>query len=253
MELISLGNHIVRKALILSLNEMAVLCDILKMSQNPKYGNWCVKSKRKMAEWLDLSEDTIFKILKTLEQKNYIERSDIGVKPSQFIYNLNLCQEEIGVAIKTNDITFITLKIKELYPSDTLSEKSVPLSEIPIPNLSEIPILDKTIIREEKKDIKKQSFDFSLIAPEYVDLVKEYISYRKQIKKPYKTQGAVNALGKKLVSLSNDNLEVAKKIVQQSYDKEWQDVFPLKDNVQTIQSPKTWSQQDKLKADNFYL
>lgn len=93
--------------------------------------------------------------------------------------------------------------------------------------------IDIPSTKNKEVNNKKEAFDFSLMPIGYVDLVKEYIQYRKQIKKPYKTQGAVNALGAKLVLLSNNNLELAKKIAQQSYDKEWLDVFTLKEE-QTI-------------------
>jgi len=114
MEIISLSNHIIRKALQLSLNEMAVLCDIKQLSQNPKFGFWCIKSKDKMSDWLDLSRATIFNAINALEEKGYIERSDIGLRPSQFIYNLDIAQEDIALYIKNNDIELVTAKMKEM-------------------------------------------------------------------------------------------------------------------------------------------
>jgi uncharacterized phage protein (TIGR02220 family) len=114
MQIISLSNHIIRKALCLSLNEMAVLCDIKQMSQNPEYGYTCVKSKDKIAEWLDLSRATVFNAIKALELKGYVERNDIGVRPTQFIYDLDLAQDEIGIYIQKGDLTFITKKVESL-------------------------------------------------------------------------------------------------------------------------------------------
>jgi uncharacterized phage protein (TIGR02220 family) len=114
MHIISLNNHIVRKALCLSLNEMAVLCDIKQMSQNPEYGYTCIKSKDKIAEWLDLSRATVFNAIKTLETRGYIERTNIGIRPTQFIYNLDMCQEEIGLYIQKGDLKFITKKVEQL-------------------------------------------------------------------------------------------------------------------------------------------
>jgi uncharacterized phage protein (TIGR02220 family) len=114
MQIISLNNHIVRKALCLSLNEMAVLCDIKQMSQNPEFGFTCIKSKDKIAEWLDLSRATVFNAIKTLEIKGYIERTNIGVRPTKFIYDLDMCQEEIGLYIQKGDLTFITKKVEQL-------------------------------------------------------------------------------------------------------------------------------------------
>lgn len=114
MEIISLTNHIVRKALLLSLNEMAVLCDIKNMSKNPKFGYQCIKSKEKIADWLDLSRGTVFNALSTLESKGYIERTQIGLKLTQFIHDLDSCQEEIGIYIETNDVSMISKKVGQL-------------------------------------------------------------------------------------------------------------------------------------------
>jgi biotin operon repressor len=114
MHVVSLSNHVVRKALQLSLNEMAVLCDIKQMSQDPKYGFWCTKSKDKIGEWLDLSRATVFNCIKTLEEKGYLEKSNIGLRPSTFIYNLDLAQDEIGIYIKNNDVALISAKMKSI-------------------------------------------------------------------------------------------------------------------------------------------
>ena len=111
MKLISTDNLVIRKALKLSLTEMAVLCDIVQMSQDKRLGNWCVKSKEKMADWFDLSPRTIYTILNSLEEKGYIERSQVGVRPTDFIYELEMCQEEIGVYVRSKNIEIISEKI----------------------------------------------------------------------------------------------------------------------------------------------
>ena len=93
---------------------MAVLCDIKNMSKNPKFGYQCIKSKEKIADWLDLSRGTVFNALSTLESKGYIERTQIGLKLTQFIHDLDSCQEEIGIYIETNDVSMISKKVGEL-------------------------------------------------------------------------------------------------------------------------------------------
>ncbi len=122
MEVVNLSNHVVRKALMLSLNEMAVLCNIKKLSQSPDFGFWCVKSKDKMAEWLDLSRATIFNSIKTLEEKGYIVKSEVGLRPSKFIYDLDLAEEEIAIYIKTNNVELISAKMHEILALDGQSK-----------------------------------------------------------------------------------------------------------------------------------
>jgi uncharacterized phage protein (TIGR02220 family) len=126
MEIISLNNHVVRKALGLSLNEMAVLCDIKNMSSNPRTNFMCIKSKAKIAEWLDLSRRVVFTILDTLEGLGYIHRSESGMRPSNFIYDLDSMQDEIVICIKSNDrdgLQDIFDKIKECRKCTTPVQK----------------------------------------------------------------------------------------------------------------------------------
>lgn len=130
MQIISLNNHIVRKALCLSLNEMAVLCDIKQMSQNPEFGYTCIKSKEKIADWLDLSRSTVFLIIETLLKKGLIEKNEIGIKPSKQLLMLDMAQEDIGLWLKNGEMELITKKIQDIFDSRTDSPKiGLPQSE----------------------------------------------------------------------------------------------------------------------------
>ena len=50
----------------------------------------------------------------TLETKGYIERTQIGLRLTQFIHDLDSCQEEIGIYIETNKVSMISKKVGEL-------------------------------------------------------------------------------------------------------------------------------------------
>ena len=58
----------------------------------------------------------------------------------------------------------------------------------------------------------------------------EWLQYKKEIRKPYRTDKSEKAAFKKLVSLSNDNKEIALKIIQQSIENDWVGFFELKNN-----------------------
>lgn len=128
---------------------MAVLCDIKKMSQNPKYGNWCVKSKDKIATWLDLSRATVFNAIKTLEDKGYIERSEMGLRPTAFIFQLDMASDEIGIYIKNDDLELISKKVSELLDAPSKNYTT------PVQNLDSTPSKNYTqdIILKENIDI----------------------------------------------------------------------------------------------------
>jgi len=70
--------NIVRKGLCLSINEWNVLLEIYTLSKNIKHGGWCIKSKKNISDWLDISERIVFKIINTLEEKGLVERNDSG-------------------------------------------------------------------------------------------------------------------------------------------------------------------------------
>jgi len=69
--------HPLRKALCLSIQEYVLLDTVYHLSNNQKYGHWCIMSKKKLADVLDVNPDTIYRILKTLEAKGLIERDDV--------------------------------------------------------------------------------------------------------------------------------------------------------------------------------
>lgn len=113
MDLIYNGNHILRKSFNLSLNEWAVLCDIKDMSQNQKYNYWCIKSKSRIADWLDLSERTVFNAIETLFLKNLIQKNELGyLKISQMLMDMCSTQDGIGIYIKGDDFELISARVK---------------------------------------------------------------------------------------------------------------------------------------------
>jgi len=75
MSTLDLDLHKQRKALGLSLNQMAVLVEIHNsIIQDQWQGEYSTIPKRVFAERLDLSQKSIFNILNSLEAFGYIER-----------------------------------------------------------------------------------------------------------------------------------------------------------------------------------
>lgn len=87
--------HPIRKALCLSIEEYCVLDSIYHLSNNHKYGHWCVMSKDRIAKMLDFSRATVFRILETLEAKELIERDEnTGYIRSLDSYNEMIANKE---------------------------------------------------------------------------------------------------------------------------------------------------------------
>ena len=119
MDIIDTNNNVIRKALRLSLNEMAVLREIFMLSQSRKYDHYCVKSKANIAYTLDLSERTVFNIIEKLEMYNLIIKNDIGhLALSTFMEALVSERDNIALAISTDGYQLATSKIAERIIED---------------------------------------------------------------------------------------------------------------------------------------
>jgi DNA-binding Lrp family transcriptional regulator len=191
MDIISLSNHIIRKSLQLSLNEMAVLCDIKQMSQSPKLGFWCIKSKDKIGEWLDLSRATVFRAIDTLEKKGYLEKSEIGLRPSSLIYDLDLVQDEIAIYIKNNDLEIISAKIKEMrdyksqnetLPVSKCDYDSIKMRQTQSQNDTQVLQLDNNLEKEIKKEEEKEKPTAATV-PDFVQANRDAIKPKQKITK----------------------------------------------------------------------
>jgi len=231
MQIVSLNNHIVRKALCLSLNEMAVLCDIKQMSQSPEYGYTCIKSKDKIAEWLDLSRATVFNAIKALELKGYVERNDKGVRPTKFIIDLDMSQDEIGIYIQKGDLTFITKKVETLLDGQSKNYTSTVQNldsdslKIRLPQ-SKIYTQDTHIdTHKEKKEEIAGNIDFG----EWSEAMRVWIDYRKNIRKPFRTERGINSALSDLKKHCMNNPAMAMAVVEHCMNKEWQGIYAPKE------------------------
>ena len=73
---------------------------------------------------------------------------------------------------------------------------------------------------------KKGKFDFSAYG-QLTDLVQRFVAYRKEIKKPYKSQDSIDTFVKNLQELSGNNILVADSIINQSIGNGWQGIFHI--------------------------
>ena len=79
--------------------------------------------------------------------------------------------------------------------------------------------------KESKK--KKEELDFSIVAPDFLEVVTTWLQYKKERKESYKPSGFVKMYAK-LVNLSGNNPQKAKMIIEQSMANNWAGFFALK-------------------------
>lgn len=89
----------------------------------------------------------------------------------------------------------------------------------------------KRNIKEKEIKLKRKEKEYlltSFVAEDYKSIWSDWISYRAQIHKPYKSSDGAKAAYEHLLTLSGNVSSVAEQIVRQSMRNEWQGLFPLK-------------------------
>jgi predicted transcriptional regulator len=156
--------HPLRKALNLSMNEYAVLDSIMKLSNNTEYSGWCIISRDRLADALDLSKPTIIKIYDTLEIKGLIIKNKIGhARPIQSYIDLFATENEIlsSVNIFTNGKETLPPVVKKINHNrlrnfTEIGKETLPYSNNDINNDNNINISWKTDFEVYKDSLRKE-------------------------------------------------------------------------------------------------
>ena len=81
-----------------------------------------------------------------------------------------------------------------------------------------------------KDKIQRDDWDLSFAPVSFQPVLYEWVCYRKEIKKSFKSIKSVQAAYKQLYELADGNPVTAMKIVEQSIASSWQGLFPLKND-----------------------
>ena len=81
-----------------------------------------------------------------------------------------------------------------------------------------------------KDKVQRDDWDLSFAISSFQPILYEWVCYRKEIKKSFKSKKSIEAAYKQLYELSDGDVQTAKKIVEQSIASSWQGLFPLKEN-----------------------
>ena len=81
-----------------------------------------------------------------------------------------------------------------------------------------------------KDKMQRDDWDLSFASASFQPILYEWICYRKEIKKSFKSIKSVQAAYKQLHELSDGNPQIAMKIVEQSIASSWQGLFPIKND-----------------------
>lgn len=104
--------HPIRKAHHLSVNEYVVLDTIYQLSNNQKFGGWCVASKNNIAKWLDLGEATVFRAIETLIAKGLIEKNELGHLRSLDLFNEQIANKhDWAIGFKGKESQYLSVGV----------------------------------------------------------------------------------------------------------------------------------------------
>lgn len=127
----------------------------------------------------------------------------------------------------TKDMYFSSSQIKTIGEAVAIAKK---FRDEFVKNLPEY--YSKESISTEKRKYEK-SFDpledLSYADEEYKELWVEWLEYKKNIKKQYKTESGVKIAYKTWLNYAENNINLAKAIIKRSIEHSWEGLFPLND------------------------
>jgi len=237
--------HPLRKALHLSCNEYCVLDSIYRLSNNIELQGWCIISRQKLGDFLDLSKQSIITIIDNLEKRGYIEKNIIGhTKPVNGIISLLSPDSEINLySLKEDEALLMvdkyfttgkeTLPVKKLYQNGR--------ETLPNGDKETLPYID--ISNKENKEIYNRDYSKD---SEVNNAFIEYLQMRKK-KKLDNTERIINRLLKKLHEYASNKTE-ALEIIEKAITSCWKDFYPIKDKKEIISASKSYQNLENYKS-----
>lgn len=217
-----------------------------------------IKIYRSLCEWeWFTSPQTLQLFIYILLNANHLDKKWHGleIKRGQFITSRShlsqatgLTQQEVRTCLNrlkststltstsTSKFTIITVCNFDSYQGDDSGNQPALQPALqPASNqqaTSKQPQL-KNIKNEIRKEVNKLVVDLNFVEPDFIPFVEEWIEYRKDLGKPFKTTKGVKAFYNKLVDLSGGDTAVARKIVDNAVAAEHQSIYPISKETKT--------------------
>ena len=189
--------------------ELMVFAIIYGFCQHDEFSGSYHGSLQYLADFTGTTKQTIIKVLKSLTEKGYIEKSE------NYQNNVKFCTYKINSAVLEN----LTGGKKSLMGG---GKESLPNNKS----------LDNESLNNINKKTKKTDFD--VLIDEYTcndklkESIYEFIKMRKANKKPLTPYGLKKILNKLDALATDDDSKI--QILDQSIERSWAGVFELKDN-----------------------
>lgn len=189
---------------------------------------FCWARNKYFADLYGVSTKTISTCINQLKECGYVDIEMIYKEGSKEIVNryLRICNEGIEKIFHTPMEE--NVKENNININNTSNKKTKGTSEKLEEKLPEI--------------IKNLNLD-----EEYVDLTKSWLKYKRDIKEGYKSEFSLIAFVKRLAEFSNNQPELARKVLEQSFERNWKTVYKLQDD--SFKSKPTTSNEINYKCD----
>jgi len=220
------GYGIIPKALMqrqdLSISEKAIIAYFLSFTGG---GTTCFPSYSQICNDLKISKTTLSKSIHNIENKGYIKISALYPNDKlkhNYKYELTFIE---GTNSEPSEVQNLNLPVKECEPS-----------RVKILNSNNNIINNNN--NNNNNNIFKIEYPDHLNNKIFITKYNEWIQFRKDIKKPIKTNRSIN---EQIKMLAQHDINTAIKIIDNSIMNEWQGLFPLKESKP---APKTFGQME---------
>lgn len=182
---------------------------------------------------LGLSDEKVRKAISILEQEGYIVRTPFRNEKGQLlgwnytIYPTPVNEDERSKAGKGNE------KPQDKLPSSQISDHSDIWGLLNDRKKETIEIKESKEERDKSLSKKDKRYDanadLSYVDATYAAIWQEWLDYKKEIKKQYKTQRGAKSQYNTLIKYANNNPILANAIVKISIEHSWDGLFALTD------------------------
>ncbi|MCI8378706.1 MAG: Rrf2 family transcriptional regulator [Lachnospiraceae bacterium] len=181
-----------------------------------------ITTSKEIAQSLNINESKVRRILKSLENAKQIDRQTSTKNSLITVVNWNLYQNSDG---QNNERVTDKWQTTDVQVTDERQTSSEPSYYIKNKRTEEK--------EEDKKEDKPKKKEPTVYYPndELLDSAfKEFLVMRNKIKKPIATKQALTRMMNRIEKLSGGDNDLAIKILNQSTDHCWQDVYELKED-----------------------
>lgn len=182
---------------------------------------WDIKPFDKARAWVDL-----LLLAMHHDKKIIIENKTVTIGQGSYFTSRKKLAERWGWSLKKVDAFLKTLEEEEMIATCRTKKGTI----ISIKNYKDYQVEDDDLrVNKSDKTVKKEPIVYYPNNNRLDNAFKEFLSMRNKIKKPLATKQALTRMMNKIEKLSAGNAEVAIRIVEQSIDHCWQDVYELKE------------------------